>query len=174
MKLGFERIMKKYDLDISELPKITQVEIKELTSLRSLVESKITIGQNVTQSMQSIHAKDNAIIDDLINFINEDFEEEEDSNEEDNSNKEEEDSNEEDDSDDSDEADGTEIDQELNNLFNSGATNLGLSQLRNDAPVTYECLYETYGKDEKNGIKTSNFTIIETSPNSETFKILKR
>jgi hypothetical protein len=184
MKLAFEKLLETNDLEISDLPKITQVEIKELTQLKSLIVSKMNIGQNVTPAtLQKIKDKDNAIVDDILEYLGEDEDEDDtddnlidrfsddDDTDEDNN-----DNNEDEDEDDTDEdnMDAITIDKELHNLFKSGATICTLSDLRNYAPMTYECIFDTYGQDEENGINTSNYTIVETSLNSEKFKILKK
>lgn len=175
MKLAFEKLIEKYDLEVSELPKITQVEIREINALKGLIESKRTIGQNVTpETMEKLKDKDSSIVDDILGYVEaQDSEEEEAEEEETESDDSEDDSEEEEEEDNSDDEDGVSIDSELNELFKSGRTTLNFSQIRNFAPTTYECLFETYGKDEENGIITSNYSIIETSPNSETFNISK-
>lgn len=184
MKLAFEKLLETNDLQISDLPKITQVEIKQLTQLKSLIESKMTIGQNVTPvTLQKIKDKDNEIVDDILEYLGDDEDEEvnfskgnEDyfndmDDDSDDGNDDSDDGN--DDSDD-DNMDAIAIDKELHNLFKSGITTFNLDQLRNNAPVTYECIFDTYGQDEENGINTSNYSLIETTLNSETFKISKR
>ena len=178
MKLAFEKLLETNDLEISDLPKITQVEIKELTQLKSLIESKMTIGQNVTPAtLQKIKDKDNAIVDDILDYLGED----EDDTDEDNNDIDrysdddtDEDNNDNEDDTDEDNMDAISIDKELHNLYKSGATIVTLAQLREYAPETYECIFDTYGQDEDNGINTSNYTIVETSFNSEKFKILKK
>ena len=176
MKLAFEKLIEKYDLEVSELPKITQVEIREINALKGLIESKRNIGQNVTpETMEKLKEKDSSIVDDILGYVEaQDSEEEEEETEsEDSEDDSEDNSEEEEEEDNSDDEDGVSIDSELNELFKSGRTTLNFSQIRNFAPTTYECLFETYGKDEENGIITSNYSIIETSPNSETFNISK-
>jgi hypothetical protein len=174
MKLAFEKLIEKYDLEVSELPKITQVEIREINALKGLIESKRTIGQNVTpETMEKLKDKDSSIVDDILGYVEAQDSEEEEEEEETESDDSEDDSEEEEEEDNSDDEDGVSIDSELNELFKSGRTTLNFSQIRNFAPTTYECLFETYGKDEENGIITSNYSIIETSSNSETFNISK-
>jgi hypothetical protein len=175
MKLAFEKLIEKYDLEVSELPKITQVEIREINALKGLIESKQTIGQKVTpETMEKLKTKDSSIVDDILEFIeDQDSEEEQEQEEFEEEQEQEEETDDSDDDDDSDDEDGVSIDSELNDLFKSGRTTLNFSQIRNFAPTTYECLFETYGQDEENGIITSNYSIIETSPNSEKFNISK-
>ena len=184
MKLAFEKLLETNDLEISDLPKITQVEIKELTQLKSLIVSKMNIGQNVTPAtLQKIKDKDNEIVDDILEYLGEEdddtddydddnidrYSDDDDTDEDDNNN----DDTDEDDIDE-DNMDAITIDRELHNLYKSGATILTLADLRDNAPTTYECIFDTYGQDEENGINTSNYTIVETSLNSEKFKILKK
>ena len=177
MKLAFEKLLENHNIEVSDLPKITQVEIREANSLKGLIESKKNIGQKVTpETIEKLEDKDNSIVDDILEFID-DLEEEDDDSEDNDSEAEEEDNDDDDDDDDDsedDDIDGVSIDQELHNLFKSGSTTLNFNQIRSQAPTTYDCLFETYGKDEENGINTSNYSIIETAPNSETFNISKR
>lgn len=178
MKLAFEKLLESHNLEVSELPKITQVEIREANSLKGLIDSKKNIGQKVTsETLQKLEDKDNAICDDILDYIDEDdSEDEEDDFYEDatNSDSDDEEQEEDDDDSDDDDEDGVTIDQELHSLFKSGKTTLDFNYIRNNAPATYDCLFDTYGQDEENGINTSNYSIIETSPNSETFNISKR
>jgi hypothetical protein len=181
MKLAFEKLLETNNLEVSELPKIIQIEIKELVGLKNLIDSKKTIGQNVTeQTMQKLKDKDNAVVDDILEFLDSDDEDETDDTSDDDTFDDDDTSDDdtsdedEEDEDDSNDADGVSIDQELNTLFKSNQTELSINQLRSLAPVTYDCIFETYGKDEENGIVTSNYSIIETALNSETFKISKK
>jgi hypothetical protein len=165
MKLAFEKLLENNNLEVSELPKITQVEIREANSLKGLIQSKKNIGQKVTsETLQKLEDKDNAICDDILDYI--DADEDEDFVDPENDSQ--------DDDDDDDDTDGVTIDQELHNLYKSGMTTLDFNAIRNNAPAVYDCLFDTYGQDEENGINTSNYSIIETSPNSETFNITKR
>jgi len=162
MKLAFEKLLENNNLEVSELPKITQVEIREANSLKGLISSKQNIGQNVSsETLQKLEDKDNSICDDILDYIDAD---EDDSDDFENDSPDE----------DEDDSDGITIDQELHNLYKSGMTTLDFNDIRNNAPAIYECLFDTYGQDEENGINTSNYSIIETSPNSETFNIKKR
>jgi hypothetical protein len=163
MKLAFEKLLENNNLEVSELPKITQVEIREANSLKGLISSKKNIGQNVSsETLQKLEDKDNSICDDILDYIDAD----EDSDDSENDSQA--------DDYDEDDSDGVTIDQELHNLYKSGMTTLDFNDIRNNAPAIYECLFDTYGQDEENGINTSNYSIIETSPNSETFNITKR
>jgi hypothetical protein len=183
MKLAFEKLLETNNLEISELPKITQIEIKELNSLKALVESKQKIGQNVTaQTLQKLKDKDNEIVEDILDFLDGSDEDDSDDDTSDDDTSDDDtsdddtsdyDTSDDDDNDFSDQ-DGVLIDKELHQLFKAGNTTLELSQIRSLAPTTYECIFETYGQDEQNGINTSNYSIIETSTNSETFKISKK
>ena len=182
MKLAFEKLLETNNLEISDLPKITQVEIKELSQFKSLIESKMTIGQNVTPAtLQKIKDKDNAIVDDILDYLDDgddDSDDGDDDSVDDNydSVDDNDDSNDDNDDNETDEdnMDAITIDKELHILFKSGTEIFTLDQLRNNAPTTYECIFDTYGQDEENGINTSNYSIIETSLNSEKFKIIKR
>ena len=165
MKLAFEKLLESNNLEVSELPKITQVEIREANSLKGLISSKKNIGQNVSaETLQKLEDKDNSICDDILDYIDADEDDDSDDPENDSQDDEEED----------DDTDGITIDQELHNLYKSEMTTLDFNAIRNNAPAIYDCLFDTYGQDEENGINTSNYSIIETSPNSETFKITKR
>lgn len=70
------------------------------------------------------------------------------------------------------------IEQELQELFNTGKRNFMIDEIEEIAPATYDVLYDVCEEeDSENGIETSKFKLIEiTVEGSEetTFKISKK
>lgn len=56
---------------------------------------------------------------------------------------------------------GLRIEEELNRLFESGKTSYTIDEIRNKASRTYKELWESYEEDEKNGIVTTKYSLIE-------------
>ena len=70
---------------------------------------------------------------------------------------------------------GLAIEKELEALIEEGITEVTSMQLEQRCPVTFKVMNETHEPEEdaKNGIETSNFSILESSETPETFKISK-
>lgn len=58
-----------------------------------------------------------------------------------------------------------EIDIELLELHKIKVESLSFDELKSKAPKSYAIIFESYKKDEENGIETSNFTLLETENN---------
>jgi cobalamin biosynthesis protein CobT len=66
---------------------------------------------------------------------------------------------------------GLAIDTELDQMQATGKSIFGITEIRSLAPSTYEVLFNSYQKDQENGIVTSKYELIEVSANSEQFKL---
>lgn len=66
---------------------------------------------------------------------------------------------------------GLKIEEELKNLSESGKSKFQIEELRDLAPTTYDCLFDTYEPDEENGVETSRYKLIEKE--NETFYLSK-
>lgn len=64
------------------------------------------------------------------------------------------------------------IDEELAKLFESGKFEYHIDDLQKMAPKTYDVIFDGYEEDDKNGVTTSNFSLIESQP--EMFKLSKK
>jgi hypothetical protein len=73
---------------------------------------------------------------------------------------------------------GLEIETELNTLFSSGKTDFTIEEIEEQAPKTYDVLYDVCEEeDEENGIETSSFRLIEIrneEKEESTFKLSKK
>lgn len=70
-----------------------------------------------------------------------------------------------------DEKKGYEIDAELKKMFDSGKKEWSIDEVKSAAKKTYNILFDTYEEDGENGIKTSNYSLLETG--EQTFVISK-
>jgi len=177
MKLGFEKLVEEHNIDVNDLPRTIQVAISDLEDLKARVLAKTNIGQNISEAtIERIRVKDQMIIRSILEVIDE----EEDDTDDDFRNF----SNDEDDTDndnsDNFQGGGLEnsetaiaIDKELDSLHRSGVTQIGLSEIKNRARTTFNLIWDSYDANSDNGIVTSNYQLIETEPNSETFELSK-
>jgi hypothetical protein len=191
MKLGYEKLMEENDIEEKSLPKDLILAIRELKALKGNIQAKRNIGQAPSpETMSKLRFKDKLIINELLEYLDDEEDEDEDihqqhrkiTNDEDDleDHSEDEDDPEDDSEDDSeDEEDfiedpnGTQIDSELNNLINSGKSTITFSELKSLAPSCEKIIFSNYESNSKNGIVTTNFSIIETAPNSEKFNVTK-
>jgi len=177
MKLSFEKIMAEHDISLEELPKDVQLTINEVSELRNRLMAKKQIGQAISpETMEKLKAKDRMLVKELLDYDEERNDDDEDEDEDKHGTSGSDGSSDDDDADDDndyDDAEGVAVDQELEHLSKSGLVTISLDQLRGKAPKTYDILFDTYGQDEENGIVTSNFSLTETSPNSQEFKLSK-
>ena len=180
MKLGFEKLLEEHKIDVYDLPRTIQVAIGDLQDLKARVLAKTNIGQNISEAtIERIRVKDQMIIRSILEVIDED---EDDTNDDDDFRNF---SNDEDDTNDDDNSDNFQggglensetaiaIDKELDSLHKSGVTQIGLSELKNRARTTFNLIWDSYDANSDNGIVTSNYQLIETEPNSETFELSK-
>lgn len=202
MKLGYEKLMEENDIEEKSLPKDLILAIRELKALKGNINAKRNIGQAPSQeTMAKLRFKDKLIINELLEYIDDEEEDEEEddinlqhrklSNYDSDDEDDDEDDSEDDDEDDSDDEDeeeddysedddfiedpnGTQIDSELNNLINSGKSTITFSELKSLAPSCEKIIFTNYESNSKNGIVTTNFSIVETAPNSEKFNVTKR
>lgn len=162
MTLAYEKLLEKHDLEVSQLPKNAQLVIKELVVLKGQVQSKLNIGQKVSQdSYERLRIKDELVVDKIFDYLEET--ENDDTSNDDTLNE----------NDDFDMETGVKVDQELNTLFKSGKTEISFNQLKGICPVVYEIIFDNYESDSTNGVQTSNYELIETETGSETFKLNK-
>lgn len=57
---------------------------------------------------------------------------------------------------------GEQIDKELEAMHKTGRKDWEVQSIRSIAPRTYSVIYDGYEDDDENGVKTSNYTLIET------------
>ena len=184
MTLAYEKLLKSHpEIDPKSFSKELNQKIKSLKHLKGIVEGKRRINQAVTPiTLQKIRQYDEEIVDELLDFDLLDDQESEPPTEDFSDDSEDQDDfseNEELDEDtDFDDPENLVTGQHLDSVFtemlDSGQTEFTISQLKSIDSKIYEVLFDSYENDSENGIETSNFTLIETAPNSETFKLSTR
>lgn len=190
MKLGFEKIMEDYDIDIDDLPRDLQVVIEDLQTSKSHVIAKRNIGNTISDStIERIRVKDQMVVRELLELIDEqevddsdDDSDDEYDNDEYGNDDSEDDSEEEyniyEEDNDRDElmvdgATALAVEKELHSLYSNGIRTVSLTELRSKARNAYNLLWDSYESNEENGIATSNYELIETEINSEEFNLIK-
>jgi len=66
---------------------------------------------------------------------------------------------------------GYEIDAELKKMFESGKKEWSIEEVKSAAKKTYNVLFDTYEEGDENGIKTTNYSLLEQG--EQTFVISK-
>ena len=70
MKLGYEKLLEKQNLDSNDLSNDVQLRIREITQLKNLILSKKRIGQNVSDiTMEKLKEKDAELCDIILEDI---------------------------------------------------------------------------------------------------------
>jgi len=187
MQLGYEKLLRSYNIEVTDLDEDVQIGIKQLEDLKAKILSKRRIGQDVTpESMKKIKFLDSSIIREILDYIDDNDLEEEDEEESISKNKfkeDEEEDKEEDEEEDEEEFQeaynndmslGNTLDLEFQDLLKSGQSEFALDYFRSNAPTVYDVIFENYDNSEENGIETSNYTLIETSLGSQNFKLTKK
>lgn len=199
MKLGIEKLIEEHKLDLENLPADIQKLITDIKKSKSSIEYRISIGQNINpKTIESLKERDQELIEKLYDHLDissdDDSQEEdeedddsteggegEESEEDDNEGEGEEDEEDENEGDENEEGnmvdltkyDANKIDSELSSLIDQGITEINFMDIRSACPHAYELLFEAYEANKENGVRTTFYEMIETQPNSETFKITK-
>lgn len=168
MKLGYEKLLEKQDLDSNDLSNDVQLRIREITQLKNLILSKKRIGQNVSDiTLEKLKEKDAELCDIILEDI-EDLDLDDDNNSDENQDENFENENF------GDQETGILIDEELKMFSGTGQSTITLNNMKSIMPNVYDVIWESYEDNDENGISTSNFDLIETGKNSETFKLIKK
>jgi hypothetical protein len=196
MQLGYEKLLKSYNIEVTDLDEDVQIGIKQLEDLKAKILSKRRIGQDVTpESMKKIKFLDSSIIREILDYIDDNDLEEEDEEEDEeeepiskNKFKEDEEEDKEEDEEEDEKEDeeefqeaynndmslGNTLDLEFQDLLKSGQSEFTIGYFRSNAPTVYDVIFENYDNSEENGIETSNYSLIETSLGSQNFKLTKK
>ena len=168
MKLGYEKLLDKHDIDSNDLSNDVQLRIREITQLKNLILSKKRIGQNVSDiTLDKLKEKDSELCDIILEDIEDlDFDENNDTDENQDETFENENFG--------DQETGILIDEELKMFSGTGQSTITLNNMKSIMPNVYDVIWESYEDNDENGISTSNFDLIETGKNSETFKLIKK
>lgn len=168
MKLGYEKLLEKQNLDSNDLSNDVQLRIREITQLKNLILSKKRIGQNVSDiTLEKLKEKDAELCDIILEDI-EDLDLDDDNDSDENQDETFENENF------GDQETGILIDEELKMFSGTGQSTITLNNMKSIMPNVYDVIWESYEDNDENGISTSNFDLIETGKNSETFKLIKK
>ena len=168
MKLGYEKLLEKQNLDSNDLSNDVQLRIREITQLKNLILSKKRIGQNVSDiTLEKLKEKDAELCDIILEDI-EDLDLDDDNDSDKNQDESFENENF------GDQETGILIDEELKMFSGTGQSTITLNNMKSIMPNVYDVIWESYEDNDENGISTSNFDLIETGKNSETFKLIKK
>lgn len=182
----YKKAIAENKLKVSQLPEDAQTGIKEIESVLkgfTMLEKRgIKPTENSMKKLKSLdkwvyyeildYLEDTDENDDDMPFDREDFQElnggkkpnsfsEDDDEEED---EDDEDEEEEEDDDFGNEQLGIEIEQELEQMFATGKTTWGIEEVRAKAKKTYNVIWDNHDESGDNGVETSKYSLIETSP----------
>jgi hypothetical protein len=176
MELRYEKAMKEYNLSYSELPEDAKdgiSDIKDVLKGIAMLEKK---GKKITpRTMGKLKRMDKWVYFEILDHVhdteNNDDEMPEDAEEViEEMNEEAEVANESTQISEEDKV-GYEVDAELKKMFDSGKKEWSIDEVKSAAKKTYNILFDTYEEDAENGIKTSNYSLLETG--EQTFVISK-
>ena len=189
MKLAYEKIIEENKLDLENLPADIQKMISDIKRSKGLIQTKVEVGEDVKETtIENLKSKDADLVEKLLDHLeidsdsdddNDDSDDDSDDNENDDDSDEEgneddnEGGNEEENMLDVSKYDGNKIDTELSSLLDQGISEINFNDIRSACPHTYELIFEAYEANKENGVRTPFYEMIETQPNSETFKITK-
>lgn len=188
MKLAYEKIIEENKLDLENLPADIQKMISDIKKLKGLIQNKVEVGEDVKETtIENLKAKDADLVEKLLDHLEIESDDSDDDNDsdddsddssegsddDDNSDDDDEDESEEDNTLDVSKYDGNKIDSELSSLIDQGISEINFNDIRSACPHTYELIFEAYEANKENGVRTTFYEMIETQPNSETFKITK-
>ena len=160
MKLAFEKVLEKNEVDISDLDRNLQLKIREITQLKNLIESKKRIGQKIGKdTIEKLKELDADLVDLLLDSFA--YETDEDGADEPKNH--------------ADEQLGILIEKELYNAIKNGLREISMEEMKSLLPNCYDLIWETYEPNEENGLVIANkFSLLENPINSTQFQIQKQ
>lgn len=189
----YKKAIAEKKLKVSQLPEDAQTGIKEiesvLKSFAMLEKRGVKPTENSMKKLKSLdkwvyyeildYLEDTDENDDDMPFDRDDFQElnggkkpnksqEDDEEEEEEDDEEEENDEEEEDDDYGDEQLGVAVESELEAMFASGKTTWGIEEIRAKAKKTYNVIWDNHDESGENGVETSKYRLVETSPETYT------
>jgi hypothetical protein len=67
--------------------------------------------------------------------------------------------------------DGSKVDLELDGMYKSGKSDWTIGEIKNTAKNAYNAIFDVYDENEENGIKTTNYSLLETE--EQKYKLTK-
>ena len=174
---AFEQLLSENNLKKTDLSKDAQIGIKSIQQIENAIRMTEKRGQNVSQAVKDkIKANDKWVVREILDHL-----EDEETNFDDLPNpapavlKEIKEDEAPEEKLTPEQIKGLKIDIELKNLYEDGEVvdyTFTAKDLRLLAKLAYSTIFNSYDNDERNGIVTSNFSLLETSED-ETFKLVK-
>ena len=170
MELSYEKALKEHNLSVSDLPEDAQVGIDGIRDVIKGIEMLSKKGKEPTaKTMRKLKAMDKWVYYEILDFLH-DTDKNEDEMPEDPEEvvaeiKQEAESVKLDPA-------GLSIESELARLSQSEKKNWSLDELKNYARATYNVIWNGYSENEENGVRTSNYELIETD--EQVFTLKKR
>jgi hypothetical protein len=157
---AYEKLMQENDLKITDLPADAKIGIKTIQQIENAIRMTEKRGQSVSQSVKDkIKANDKWVTSEILAYLDDE------ENDDDIPHTAPEviaEIKEEDPELSPEQKLGYEIDRELAKLFESGRTKVNIEEIRSVAPKLCKHIFETYDDDEENGVKTTNFSFVES------------
>jgi hypothetical protein len=165
MELGYEKLMRENNLTLNDLNEDARNGIANVKAVMVVVNREANRGKSVSDlTWRKVRTNDKWICGEILETLDgkernnddeapyteddiiDEIEDDEDNNEQE------------------DFADptGIQIDSDFDIAFKSGNTKLSLEDIKSTSPTAYDIIWKTYKANEKNGITTTFFNLIET------------
>lgn len=170
LNLKYESLLKSNNLTIDDLPEDSQTGIQGIKDVVGAIKMRTGRGKPVSDKiMKKLAVLDKWVCQEIRDFVND-----KDTNGEIPINPDEIVDEIKNDGSGQNEPDktGLKIDEELQALFDTGKTQLTIEELRESAKTAHKVIFDNYEDGEENGLRTSKFSLIETS--DEVFELKKR
>jgi hypothetical protein len=165
MELGYEKLMRENNLKLSDLNEDARNGIANVKAVMVVVNREANRGKSVSDlTWRKVRTNDKWICGEILETLDG-----KERNDDDEAPYAEEDIideiNDQDDEDESNEVSdptGIQIDFDFDIAFKNGLTKLSLEDIKSTSPTAYDIIWKTYKANEKNGITTTFFNLIET------------
>lgn len=174
MQYAYQKLMAENDLTLAELPEDAKLGIETIKNIEKAVNMAEKKGKKVSpQTMAKIKANDKWVVREILDYIDDEDENEEEMPYEDDEIIEE--------IEEEDDANGSNIQQnqlgfkieaELEKMFATNQKQFELSEIKRVAPTTYGVIFDGFDDDGDNGVETNKYRLIETD--EEIFTLTKK
>lgn len=162
MELGYEKLMRENNLKLSDLNEDARNGIANVKAVMVVVNREAKKGKSVSDlTWSKVRTNDKWICGEILETLDGS-----ERNDEDEAPYSEEDIideiEDEDESNEVSDPTGIQIDFDFDIAFKNGLTKLSLEDIKSTSPTAYDIIWKTYKANEKNGITTTFFNLIET------------
>ena len=174
MQYAYQKLMAENDLTLAELPEDAKLGIEAIKNIEKAVNMAEKKGKRVSpQTMAKIKANDKWVVREILDYIDDEDENEEEMPYEDDEIIEE--------IEEEDDANGSNIQQnqlgfkieaELEKMFATNQKQFELTEIKRVAPTTYGVIFDGFDDDGDNGVETNKYRLIETD--EEIFTLTKK